>query len=414
MIFSQFQVISSIPMHPYCIVSLPANTVVKRLLTDFADFIKSTPRSTRPTAVGHRGGNYVDPAVRKSLIFDEPLDISIQPGNNDGVDLEDIYPKQFRGSYIMMWLSRNPWEVHAYDIGGFFTRHTDGQMNEKHFATVLLFPPSNISPFTGGDLILHLPSGPITISPSTFTQWTVVAFHITVPHECTPVTSGRRYVLKQHLELPKCAMTFDNTELYNPNDVNVSFEADIRYYENKIKALQHKIESYREKIDMINQQKVPSKVQKILDDIRELNENAIIVIPSPTTDPRELDGYDALVFKEVLKTHPYSFLKSTTMRHDKGDGSDSPRNFEPDEGRLYDEYQCEIFVMPSVNGEYGSVKESTSEYNDNTYDHVDILDVTVVCVQKKPWKNLMETLTSPQEDSDSDSTEPSENDEKEE
>jgi hypothetical protein len=93
-------------------------------------------------------------------------------------------------------------ELLKYSEGGFFLKHVDRlqkKLNDRiiHTHVVLIYPPSHISSYTGGNIIFYDTNGNAhTIRPSEFTGWTCVMFERTVPHEITPVTSGARYVFK--------------------------------------------------------------------------------------------------------------------------------------------------------------------------------------------------------------------------
>jgi len=97
-------------------------------------------------------------------------------------------------------------KIIRYDKGDHFdefhydTVHTD--TSAKTIGTALLFPPADISPFTGGDLVFKIEDGDQvsmqTIHPSKFKDWTLVTFgHLL--HKCTPVLSGTRYVFKAEI-----------------------------------------------------------------------------------------------------------------------------------------------------------------------------------------------------------------------
>ena len=63
--------------------------------------------------------------------------------------------------------------------------------------TALLFPPADISPFTGGELVFRLDENDqemiYTIQPSKFTEWTLITFSELL-YKFNAVTSGTLYV----------------------------------------------------------------------------------------------------------------------------------------------------------------------------------------------------------------------------
>lgn len=146
-------------------------------------------------------GNKHIPDVRNSKSIN---DVKLR----DAVDLVSfktigaIYPRHYRDDvYLSDEIDHNDaglkWKLHCYETGGYFTKHSDGKKSTKHFATLLVFPPSHYSPFEGGDLILYLENqGPVIVQTSLFQEWTVVAFHINILHECTAVTNGREFCLQ--------------------------------------------------------------------------------------------------------------------------------------------------------------------------------------------------------------------------
>jgi hypothetical protein len=86
-------------------------------------------------------------------------------------------------------------------MGGFFTEHSDSKIHKLHYATLLIFPPStgNIT-HTGGALIIKRSDNTEFIFESALnTKWTCIAFHPNLKHECKPILSGNRVVLKTEL-----------------------------------------------------------------------------------------------------------------------------------------------------------------------------------------------------------------------
>lgn len=103
-----------------------------------------------------------------------------------------------------IWQYITTFELLRYSEGGFFLKHNDRLKisnfgrSRTHTHIALIYPPSYISEYTGGDLILYDHDGAVThtIVPSAFTNWTCVIFEQTTSHEITPVTSGKRFVFK--------------------------------------------------------------------------------------------------------------------------------------------------------------------------------------------------------------------------
>jgi predicted 2-oxoglutarate/Fe(II)-dependent dioxygenase YbiX len=92
-----------------------------------------------------------------------------------------------------------------YNVGGEFIKHRDKLLSKfndyyLHSHTCLLYPPSHISKYGGGNLILYDEKDKQTIiNTSQFKNWTFIIFNRKTYHEITPVTSGQRYVFKTQL-----------------------------------------------------------------------------------------------------------------------------------------------------------------------------------------------------------------------
>jgi hypothetical protein len=86
-----------------------------------------------------------------------------------------------------------------YETGCYFKQHSDSIESERHFATVIVMIPA-ICPsmvHKGGTLKIWNHNGKIyEFNSSTLTKVTVVAFHPSLTHECTPITEGTRLIFK--------------------------------------------------------------------------------------------------------------------------------------------------------------------------------------------------------------------------
>ena len=93
----------------------------------------------------------------------------------------------------------------AYRPGDFFAKHVDSKKN--NICTCLIFPPvkhDNMLAHIGGLLRIEKPDGSIfEFDSSKNTKWTIVMFEPTLPHECLPVESGLRIVIKVELKYNK-------------------------------------------------------------------------------------------------------------------------------------------------------------------------------------------------------------------
>ena len=96
------------------------------------------------------------------------------------------------------WDKKQKYDIIKYLPGGFFKEHIDKQIKKTHYGTLLIFPPAiNNLQHTGGDLIIN--KGQFIFNSSTNTEWTFIAFHTNLPHECREVLSGNRIVFKKEL-----------------------------------------------------------------------------------------------------------------------------------------------------------------------------------------------------------------------
>ena len=277
------------------------------------------------------------------------------------------------------------WQLHGYEEGCFFSKHVDGRKNIYHFGTLLLFPP-NTSKFEGGDLLLYLPNEKITIAPSTFTEWTIVAFRLNVPHECTPITKGIRFVFKTELEVKTNFRGFiiDQKAELIPNDIiNQTFNV---YYESKILKLQNKIEKLQLNCNRFKKGELSDRITNIINKIKEdKNTDCIIVLKEyydDSEDYKNLNGKDAMLWNEIVKIYPHCKLENIEgARSNRGDGNDAACDSLDFPFNDYDK----MSIYYNVNLEKhspGFIVDNESQYNDNTYDNINIVNVSCIFVQK--------------------------------
>ena len=112
-------------------------------------------------------------------------------------DIDNIY-----------WNTKLKYTVLEYNKGDFFLEHSDSKKNKKHYATLLIFPPSeNDLLHTGGNLIIKTDETDVVFCSNLnnmktsdgIENWKFVAFHSNLKHECLPLLSGKRVVLKTEL-----------------------------------------------------------------------------------------------------------------------------------------------------------------------------------------------------------------------
>jgi len=151
------------------------------------------------STVGTGDGNVLLPDIRKSKHFRTVLEFAMNIIEVE-LNLKRLVP--YDKQKFVRWFDKDKiFDVIEYLPGGFFKEHVDCRQHLRHYATILIFPPA-VGSFahTGGELRITRPDGTYYIFDSSKnTKWTAVAFHLGLKHECNPVLSGRRVVIKNEL-----------------------------------------------------------------------------------------------------------------------------------------------------------------------------------------------------------------------
>ena len=111
-------------------------------------------------------------------------------------------------------LIKSNFKVNGFDTFSLFRYKKDNILNDFQYdknkktdlaqtiGTALLFPPSDISPFTGGELVFRLDEIDqeiiYTIQTSTFKEWTLITFGELL-YKFNPISSGTMYVFKTRI-----------------------------------------------------------------------------------------------------------------------------------------------------------------------------------------------------------------------
>lgn len=357
------------------------------------------------STVGTKEGNVVLPEVRSgrslqgitmSLFTQTPEFPTAYPDVGNGDVIVEALPKRFIKRFINSEIDvtrvtdeqgypgeARLWSLHCYDKGDFFDVHTDGKKSPRHFATILVFPPASgddaLVSFQGGELSIRTGSGAsITYFPSTFTQWTMIVFPIKFEHKCSPVTEGRRFVLKTDLELPPETPYYTNT-------VPQTERAPVDM-KDCVQEIDEEIAFLKEKIAVLTRRRKDALAGNITDRVHSimgaLNDGDLIVLPTDeiTTQPSSLTGENGLLWNEVIKSFPYSTLTTVQCVY-RGDGV----KVRPDEIEFADfSPPGEVhYLRPLSEDVPGRWVESRQEYNDETYDEVQDRTVVVICVQEE-------------------------------
>ena len=146
-----------------------------------------------PSTVGLPDGTSAPrPDIRVSTKYTSAIEISLDTTIVEG-QLQRLLT-----SGKATWSNTQKYDVIEYGPGGFFKEHRDKKHKSTHYGTLLIFPPATGTlAHTGGELIVD--KGRFKFDSSINTQWTFIAFHSELPHECRDVLSGRRVVFKTEL-----------------------------------------------------------------------------------------------------------------------------------------------------------------------------------------------------------------------
>ena len=172
-----------------------------------------------PSTVGMPDGtDILRQDIRVSTRFTSVIDFDMEELDLDTV--KEHFDKL--GSNIILPFS-DRYSVIEYGPGGFFSEHQDKKQKKNHIATLLIFPPAvGTLEHTGGELILD--RGRFRFNSSLNTEWTFIAFHTELPHECLAVLSGRRVVFKTELYSSKPV-----EPIPRPDYVNMIVDGSLRF-----------------------------------------------------------------------------------------------------------------------------------------------------------------------------------------
>jgi hypothetical protein len=158
------------------------------------------------STVGTVGGDVLIPDIRKSKHFRTVLDFAMTLSEVE-LNLKRLVP-QNKKQYVRWFNKDTIYDVIEYLSGGFFKEHVDSSQHLRHYATILIFPPAVDSfAHTGGELLItRLDGTQFIFDSSKNTKWTFVAFHLGLKHECKPVLSGKRVVIKNELHYSRLTL----------------------------------------------------------------------------------------------------------------------------------------------------------------------------------------------------------------
>lgn len=344
-----------------------------------------------PSTVGRMGyGNREEGGVRQSL------DTSIrQPELSGKLDLlRELLPEAHRPLYpraqdlLCPWA----WRLVKYEPGHYFARHVDGREDDGDYATVLVFPPGQ--QFTGGDLVIYAdPDSPYRFSAAGLKTWTLVAFAINVEHECEPITSGSRYVIKgkiRHQAPAELLAALSEPAPLEGEPAAPAPSGAISRKERKAAELEAKLALLRQQIAAL--QSAPSLPlnatgQSIVKQVKRRETPLYLVVLRrhySSGQPGMLLEQDAVLYLELRRLGYQVRMLNLAGELNQGDGSEGRWSFNL--SGLTDESGARLTVVYQRDPEepgaepIGQVISVDSEYNDETYDTISQLSVTALLV----------------------------------
>ena len=320
--------------------------------------------------VGTHNGKTMDVAARKSTQC-YTLGLKIKYGDHKGKFIDELMynqikalvPNQFRNCIDLslmppMYSALPIRRYHAvkYETGCYFKRHSDSIESKRHFATVIVLIPV-IDPsmsHNGGTLKVWDHNNTLhEFNSSSITKVTIIAFHPSLYHECTPITDGTRLIFKTDWK-------YDG-ELF-----------DIAYAQNNGLT---KMESIAE-IGKHDVKQGSYNINKMIDHLRTVMETkkfAIIPLLNfyPIDDIRFLYKSELSLFNRLVK----EFGKIGIQNLEEGDSYMAM--FIRKQYKNNNNYRNQMKIVEFVDtqnflnsSEPLGKKHLRSEYNDETYDHV--------------------------------------------
>ena len=155
------------------------------------------------------GSNNELPNIRLSYKYSSIVEFDLDP------ILVEIHLRKLVDNYDsnkIYWINKQNYDIIEYLPGGFFKEHCDKQIKKTHYGTLLIFPPA-LGRFahTGGELVIN--KGQFCFDSSSNTEWTFIAFHTNLPHECNKVLSGTRIVFKTELYCLQPVLRYHNSPI---------------------------------------------------------------------------------------------------------------------------------------------------------------------------------------------------------
>jgi predicted 2-oxoglutarate/Fe(II)-dependent dioxygenase YbiX len=359
------------------------------------------------------GKNYIDENIRNGYYSN----INIIVNCNDELNiLNNIFNNDIFSSITYSISSEDRyWKILKYEKNGFFLRHKDGICNENHFATAIIIPPLSLNKYEGGELILYGENEELVIKADE-NDWKLVVFGLEIEHELRPIILGERIVFVSKFEYNIEMKYIMNSLIYNDiielKSDNKSLLNEKKIINSKIIKLQNEINKYKNIIQ--NYENNNYIVKELVDEIikkLKCNDNNIFIValkdyytkPIPTEfNIKDIKVYNTIInyFKDqniqirvmnilcqINKGDEDIFIenKLSNSFNKKWKGKDieltvNCEEYESDnKDDQYIKFENHEIICPVnfYDKEYvGELKKEVSQYNDETYDIVFILNTT--------------------------------------
>lgn len=373
------------------------------------------------SSFGSIDGTKKDSEIRNSKEFVKQF--TILDENNIAKEFEKMTPSYLHK--VIDWKNEFYANILLYEEGGFFLKHTDTK-KQYSFATVLIFPPA-VGEFEHQGGILKI-GNDFEFESSKNTEWVLIAFEPTLPHECTEVLSGKRIVIKTTAKYNKVLYPYFRNQVNEkiPDDFEpiAPLKNKKEILESKLSELKQKLitsinnlsiknftDNIREFTNLIDSEKeiIEEEIYKPYPDtellhhteefnqpklLKEIDEVihplVIIVLENFYHDPiwQNLFAIDLRIFREIKTKYPNAYLKNkqVIINNDKFSYDCDfygLENFDEDSYSYgYIQKNQKIIKFVGFRDGSGKLLGKKQEYNDSDYDTVYYRHYTCIIIPK--------------------------------
>ncbi|XWV26841.1 hypothetical protein QJ857_gp0209 [Tupanvirus soda lake] len=393
----------------------------------FDQILEEFDNNGQKSTVAINNNTTIDENIRKSKVLSN---ISIVNKTNEwysysetkfNESIKKIMPRNYQAAHFdapLEYISykHNNWDMLVYNQGDHFSKHIDGKISERHFATLLLFPPKKIFQYHGGELVLYDGNTTVTITAHD-TEWMLVGFPINVEHECKQITWGRRAVFKTKFEIPSKIYNFfseaeyqfdTNKSLHKVDQDQTKIELtalEIQLQQLKEAKSQIKEKIFKSKTKMLELKRsiAPYQYDELVKEVLKTNAKIIFVVLErryDSLDPNYLIGEDYRLFVELYTKIPNKIIKlvNKSLEHNMHDEKhDKKSKVEPYSrhnfpaiwnesiSSFYDDrnnFTLTLFQNNNSDDVPGEFISKSLSYNDETYDSVYQFKITAIQIIK--------------------------------